>query len=84
VRRPRAAGKADKLVHNEQTKLLANFVNSAAVSFLAAGVIAPAISLLNATIDRPAWQLALLLVGCLVISGSLHYAARQVLKGLVE
>jgi hypothetical protein len=81
VRRRSATG---KLVHNEQIKLWAGYINSIAVSLIAVGVLAPLVGLVATGARIGVWQLLLLLLGCVVLSLALNYVARLVLKGLVE
>jgi len=75
---------AQKLIHNEQTKLLANYFNGVAVAIMTAGVLAPIIGLLTGASVAGPLQLAVLVVSCMFISGALHSVARVLLRGLQE
>ncbi|SFB48660.1 hypothetical protein SAMN03159496_04201 [Rhizobium sp. NFR07] len=73
------------LVHNERTKLLANSLDRLSTACVAAGFIAPAVSLsngamsfsisLSTAISTVAW-----LLGALI----LHLSARRALGGLIS
>jgi hypothetical protein len=73
-----------KLVENEQTKLSATYINSAAIGVLAAGVFGPLVGTISNGVTAQPWQLAALFTGCLLISAGLHYVARRLLGSLRE
>jgi hypothetical protein len=50
---------SQRLVHNEQTRLLATYVNSIAVTLFGAGVVAPLIGVISAASSWQPRQLAL-------------------------
>lgn len=75
---------AGKLVENERVKLTATYLNGVAIALMTAGVLAPVIGLITGTIVAGPWQLAALVVSCMLISGALHLAARFLLRGLKE
>ncbi|MGP9813410.1 hypothetical protein ACTZWT_18030 [Rhodopseudomonas sp. NSM] len=67
---------------NEVTKLTAGFVSNLGVGIIAAGVFAPALSLLS---ERPLLIKSDFLIvgcGCVVLSGILHLLARSALRSL--
>jgi hypothetical protein len=74
------------LIHNEQAKPTATYVNGLAIAVFAVGGLAPLFSVLYS--DRPASIPFLSIVGislvCFAASGGLHYAARRFLKGMRE
>jgi hypothetical protein len=74
------------LVRNEQAKLTANYLNAAAGSFFAAGVVAPlAAAVFGLTgAGSPVGTLTLAMGAMIffVVSVALHFAARYVLRGL--
>ena len=74
-----------KLVDNERIKLSATYLNGIAIALMTAGVLAPLVGVVSsaATQVRP-WQLAAVVVSCMLASGGLHLIARRLLKGLVE
>ena len=70
------------LVKNEQWKLTATWLNGVAIAAVAVGTIAPLAAAMIGTVSFP---LALLSgVIWTVIGLSLHYAARSVLRRLIE
>ncbi len=73
-----------KVVHNERTKLSATYLNGIAVAVFAVGGFAPFISTVLAADPAPHSPLLVfaLMVGCWVVSGAIHSAARVTLKGL--
>ena len=73
-----------KLVENEQTKLSATYVNSAAIGVLAAGVFGPLVATIATGVTAKPWQLSVLFIGCLLLSAGPLYAARRLLERLVE
>lgn len=82
----RAARKvrSDKLVHNEQTKLLATYVNSIAVALFSAGVLTPLLGGIVGSLQAGPLQLGGVMIGCIMASVGLHYLARRLLRGLDE
>ena len=73
-----------KLADNEQAKLSANYLNGVAIALMTAGVLAPVVGSLATGTRLPVWGLAILVVGCMLLSGGLHFLARLVLRGLAE
>lgn len=73
------------LVHNERLKLTANNLDRASSGALAAGFIAPSVSLATGSpgVSFSPW-LALSTAIWILASFALHYAARRVLEGLRE
>ena len=74
------------LVHNEQTKLTATWLNTLATALVAAGVFAPAAALVyrlaHSTVDgRFIFAVAL---GCFALGGALHVIGRAFLGRLRE
>jgi len=69
------------LVRNERTKLTATYFNGVAIAIFAVGALAPSI---NATDSQARfWPVvAPTIVICLLISATLHFVARRILKGL--
>lgn len=70
------------LVHNEQTKLTATWLNGIAIAAVAVGGIAPFVAALTGTASIPAavvGALAWLFFGLI-----LHWSARRVLRRLIE
>jgi hypothetical protein len=71
------------LVRNERTKLTATYFNGVAIAVVAVGGFAPLISAANST--AALWPTVVpTSVICLFISGTLHLAARRILKGLKD
>ncbi|ABD08963.1 hypothetical protein RPB_4275 [Rhodopseudomonas palustris HaA2] len=71
-----------RTAQNEVTKLTASFVSNLGVGLIAAGVFAPALSLLS---ERPLLAKSDVLIvgcGCVVLSGILHLLARSALRSL--
>lgn len=69
------------LVHNEQTKLTATFLNGIAIAVLAVGGLAPLVASLSGGVGLT--SLIVVLGGvCFVVSLVLHLAARHLLRGL--
>ena len=84
--RDRRRRTAVSLVHNEQVKLAASYLNSAATGFFAAGVIAPIVAFAFgfAGLGGPVPTLTLV-VGIaifFVISAAAHLAAQRILRRL--
>jgi hypothetical protein len=73
------------LASNEQLKLSATYLNGIAIAVAATGVLGPLASQLIGT-GTPAGvlQLVVFALSCTLVSGSLHYLARLVLRGLRE
>jgi hypothetical protein len=73
------------LVHNEQAKLTATYLNGIAIAVMVVGVLAPVASqLLASTGATTATQLTLIALGCAITSVALHYSARRVLTRIKE
>ena len=72
------------LVHNEQTKLTATYLNSLAIAIWAVGGFAPLVAALSSDLppSRPMTLLALVSV-CFAASGALHSLARRLLRDLM-
>jgi cation transporter-like permease len=74
------------LVPNEQAKLTASYLNAAAASFFAAGVVAPLAAAVFGLTGTASSISALTLAGGVliffVVSVALHIAARHILRGL--
>ena len=75
-----------KLVLNEGLKLFANWLNSLSVTILAAGVIAPVVSVTLEISPRsvPVDQLAKFALICMCISIALHLSAQLVISRLSD
>jgi Na+/melibiose symporter-like transporter len=72
------------LVHNEQTKLTASAVNTAATSCLAIGVLAPVVAALYGA-GPAGGRIGYVAIGAvlwIILAVALHLLARQILKGL--
>ena len=70
------------LVHNEQTKLTATWLNGIAIAAVAVGGIAPFVAALTGTASIPAAVVGAL--AWLVFGLLLHWSARRVLRRLIE
>lgn len=74
------------LVHNEQTKLSAAWLNTLATALVAAGVFAPAAALLygisQIVIER--WIMTTVAVSCIGLGTGLHLLGRAILRRLRE
>ena len=71
------------LVHNEQTKLTATYLNGVAIALFAVGGLAPIVAALS--LSMPPAPLPVALVLSLVCNGAsviLHSLARRALNGL--
>lgn len=70
-----------KLVANERVKLSSTYANGLSVAIFAVGGFAPFIS--TALSDRPHFApVLLLMLICWIMSGAIHWAARQALQDL--
>lgn len=69
------------LIRNEQTKLLATYLNGIAVAVFAVGSLAPAFSGIYGN-SGLSWLLAITSMLCIFVSGTLHLIARRVLRRL--
>jgi hypothetical protein len=69
------------LVHNEQVKLEAKFLNNIGVGVFLAGAILP---MLTDAIPPGATVRVVLLIGAILLGWGLHWAARWHLKNLRE
>jgi hypothetical protein len=74
------------LVHNEQTKLTATWLNTLATASVAAGVFAPMAALLYqlAPIAASAGTIFAIGLGCFALGGGLHLLGRALLRKLRE
>jgi hypothetical protein len=74
------------LVHNEQAKLTATYLNGLAIATFAVGGLAPLFSALNAGTPGPLpfWAVASISLVCALTSLSLHLIARLVLRRMKE
>lgn len=72
------------LVHNEQTKLTANWFNALATAVVTAGVLAPVATLVYgiSNLGASGTFLALLACACFVLGAILHWTGRVVLRRL--
>jgi len=74
------------LVHNEQTKHAAAWLNALATALVAAGVFAPAAALLYGlsqfVIER--WIVTTVAIGCIGLGAGLHLLGRAILRRLRE
>jgi hypothetical protein len=78
--------RAVSLIHNEQTKLTATFFNSLATTLVAAGGFAPLAAMAYgiSALHIEGSYVAVLVVVCAVIGGSLHWVGRRILGSLRE
>jgi sulfite exporter TauE/SafE len=72
------------LVRNEQAKLTATYLNGIAIAVAAVGGIAPWIPHLAQESTSGARRLAVIAVGCVLLSVGLHFLARTILTKLTE
>jgi len=74
------------LVHNERTKLMANWLNALATALVAAGVFAPIAALIYGLSQMPQGgpPLSLVMLSCFAGGAFLHWMARAVLGRLRE
>lgn len=70
------------LVHNERTKLLANSIDRLSTACIAAGFIAPAVSLANGSGLSMSWGIVVSTGTWLFAALILHLAARHLLGRL--
>ena len=72
------------LVHNEQTKLTANWLNTIATAIIATGALAPiAASIYGISRPSPSWlALSLLSAACFALGAFLHVLGRLALRRL--
>jgi hypothetical protein len=70
-------------VHNEQTKLLATFLNGLGIALFAVGGLAPLSSVIYAN-RAPDWRQVLGVLICFFGAFALHYLARNVLTRLKQ
>jgi hypothetical protein len=74
------------LVHNERTKLTANWLNALATALVAAGLFAPAAALLYG-LSQPkigGFYIVALALGCLAFGIGLHLVGWRLLRRLRE
>lgn len=69
------------MIHNEQTKLTATYLNGVAIAVFAVGGLAPVFSSLYGTTGPTNFLLAMSVV-CFLASLSLHWIARTILRRL--
>ena len=69
------------LIHNEQTKLTATYLNGVAIALFAVGAIAPVVSVLNGAAGSGI-GVALMALICITVSAVLHFLARIFLRRL--
>jgi hypothetical protein len=74
------------LIHNEQTKLTATWVNTLAAAFIAAGAVAPVAAALYGMAALPigAGRLIALALACVALGFGIHLMARAQLRNLRE
>jgi hypothetical protein len=74
------------LVHNEQTKLTASWLNALATALVAAGFFAPAAAFLYGLSQMPVdrWTMVALALVCFALGGGIHVLGRAVLGRLRE
>jgi hypothetical protein len=72
------------LVRNEQTKLMASYLNGLAVAFLAIGGIGPLLAFAAQSSGNDFLGIGIIAFGCVCISGALHFFARLSLEGLKD
>ena len=73
------------LIHNEQTKLTATYLNGLAIALFAVGGLAPVFSYtFGSIVGQPLWAVAVAAAICLVVSAVLHLIARRILRDLIE
>jgi hypothetical protein len=70
------------LVGNEQTKLMASYLNGLAIAFLAVGGIGPLLAFAAQPSGNDFLVVGIIAFGCVCISGALHFLARLSLEGL--
>lgn len=71
---------ADHAIHNERTKLTANYLNGLATAIAAAGAFAPLFALIYRDQDVPSlWIIGLGFCVCILVSVTLHSFARWML-----
>lgn len=72
------------LVHNEQTKLLANALDRASTACLTIGLLAPTAAAIYTT--SPGFRIgSTIIIGAVIwilVASMLHYAARRILRRL--
>lgn len=69
------------LIRNEQTKLLANYLNGLAVAVFAVGAFSPIVSAIYAA-GSPSWFTSVVGLVCFAVSGALHYGGYLTLRRL--
>jgi len=74
------------LIHNEQTKHTAAWLNALATALMAAGFFAPSAALLYGLSQVPigSWAVGILAFGCVVAGVALHLLGRIALRRLRE
>jgi len=72
------------VVHNEQTKLTATYLNGMAIALFAVGGLAPMFSYaFGSMTGRPLWTVVFTAAICLISSAILHLVARRSLRELI-
>lgn len=74
----------NKAARNERIKITATWFNGASVAALAVGCFAPIVAFVTTQTHVPVTDLNLLVAAWLVLSVSLHLAARIVLRRIEE
>ena len=74
------------LVHNEQTKLTATWINTVAAAFIAAGAVAPVAAIFYGLAALPVGPARLtgLVVACVTFGAGIHVTGRVYLRRLRE
>jgi hypothetical protein len=82
----RRIGKPMFLIHNERTKLMANWFNALAAALVTAGVFAPIVALFYrlSPVSADGSPLLLVTFGCIAGGVSLHWLGRALLGRLRE
>jgi hypothetical protein len=70
------------LVHNEQVKLTATYLNGLAIAIFAVGGLAPVVGVVSGTAQTTAGGIATVTTVCVFVSAGLHLAGRGILRGL--
>jgi VIT1/CCC1 family predicted Fe2+/Mn2+ transporter len=72
------------LIHNEQVKLTATYLNGLAIAQFALGAVAPILSYAFGSIaGQPLRAVSVAAAICLAISAALHLIARRILRNLI-
>ncbi len=73
---------SNKLVRNEQKKLLAAFINGVAIAVFGVGVLAQAAAMVQTTVVE--FRVTAFVVICIPAAIALHFPARAQLNGMEE